>query len=229
LGWIPTLATIGVVTFALALGCWQINRAAQKRQLQILLERSSALEPLQIAASPMRREELRLRRVQAHGMFDPTRVIFLDSRVYRGNVGYEVVMPLRIGDGDVFVLVNRGWIKADPDRNRLPQVVTDPNPVMVSGIAIEPSDRVYELSDRGYEGNVWQHLRLKRYEERFKLRLQPILLLQENSVSDGLVRDWPRPDVGIERHQGYAFQWFSLAIATLILYGVFHVRKSRRR
>jgi surfeit locus 1 family protein len=31
---------------------------------------------------------------------------------------------------------------------------------------------------------------------------------------------WPRPDAGVERHRGYAFQWYSLAalIAGLTVY-----------
>jgi surfeit locus 1 family protein len=229
LGWIPTFAALAVVVATSALGCWQINRATQKQQEQLELEKSSHLGPMQLAPHPMRLDELRLHRVRVIGKFDPNRVVYLDSRVYHGVVGYQVLMPLRIGDSDQYVLVNRGWVKAEADRLRLPQIDTDPSEITVTGIAIEPVDRALDLSDRGYQGNVWQHLRLKRYEDRFSVKLQPVLLLQDNETGDGLVRDWPRPDLGIERHHGYAFQWFALAIATVVLYGVLHVRKSRRR
>jgi surfeit locus 1 family protein len=30
------------------------------------------------------------------------------------------------------------------------------------------------------------------------------------------VRDWPAPALGVERHKGYAFQWYALAAMAVI-------------
>jgi surfeit locus 1 family protein len=39
------------------------------------------------------------------------------------------------------------------------------------------------------------------------------------------LREWPRPDAGIEKHESYALQWYSLAALALILGVVFSFRK----
>ena len=50
--------------------------------------------------------------------------------------------------------------------------------------------------------------------------LQPAVVLLEPEAAEGYWRDWqPRfGGFGPERHQGYAVQWFSLAMALVILY-----------
>ncbi|MCK2095525.1 SURF1 family protein [Thauera aromatica] len=45
----------------------------------------------------------------------------------------------------------------------------------------------------------------------------PWIVLQTSPVADGLVRDWPLPAAGIERHRGYAFQWYALAALAAVL------------
>ena len=54
-------------------------------------------------------------------------------------------------------------------------------------------------------------LDLAAYRERSGLALAAWTLQQTSSAAERLVRDWPRPDAGIDRHRGYAFQWYALA------------------
>jgi surfeit locus 1 family protein len=229
LGWVPTLACILVIALTLALGRWQLDRAATKERLQDELDQSEKLAPLALTEHLAREMDLRLRTVQVVGAFDPAHVIFLDGRVNQGVVGYEVVMPLRLSEGNRHVLVNRGWVAADPDRTHLPQVVTPGGTLTVTGLVVDPPRHPFELSDRGYEGQVWPHLQFERFAARFGMEVLPILLQQKNELPDGLTRDWPRPDLGIQRHFGYAFQWFSLAVLTAVIYVILYLRKNRQR
>ena len=57
------------------------------------------------------------------------------------------------------------------------------------------------------------------------LALQPIVIEQRSAAADGLLREWPRPDSGIERHEGYALQWYSLAALAVILAFVLSFRR----
>ena len=41
-----------------------------------------------------------------------------------------------------------------------------------------------------------------------------------------LIREWAAPDLGVERHYGYAFQWFALSALILILYLIANVRRN---
>jgi surfeit locus 1 family protein len=43
-------------------------------------------------------------------------------------------------------------------------------------------------------------------------------VLQTDTASDGLLRDWPQITAGVEKNLAYAFQWFALAALQLMLY-----------
>jgi surfeit locus 1 family protein len=42
-------------------------------------------------------------------------------------------------------------------------------------------------------------------------------------ASEGLLRDWPQAGSGIEKHHGYAFQWFGLSALIALLYVWFQI------
>jgi len=54
----------------------------------------------------------------------------------------------------------------------------------------------------------------------------PGVLLLDAAEPDGYLRDWRASDFGPERHLGYAFQWFALAVTLVILYLAWSFRKS---
>jgi surfeit locus 1 family protein len=73
---------------------------------------------------------------------------------------------------------------------------------------------------------VWQNLVLARYAKWSGLKLQPIVLQQTSEADDGLLRVWGRPDTGADKHRGYAFQWYALAMTILIVYVALSFRRS---
>jgi surfeit locus 1 family protein len=54
-------------------------------------------------------------------------------------------------------------------------------------------------------------------------------LQQTSAAADGRVREWPAPAAGIDRHRGYALQWYSLAglAAGLTAWYAWHLIKLR--
>jgi cytochrome oxidase assembly protein ShyY1 len=46
-------------------------------------------------------------------------------------------------------------------------------------------------------------------------------------TSDGLARDWPMPDAGIEKHLGYMVQWYTFAAMAAGLWAWFTFRPRR--
>ncbi len=95
----------------------------------------------------------------------------------------------------------------------------------VTGLAVVPTRRFLELSDRAPEGPVWQNLTIDRYRQAFRYALQPVVIQQDSPLDDGLAREWDPPNVGVDMHYGYAFQWFALALTILVFYLVTHVRR----
>jgi len=156
-------------------------------------------------------------------------MVLLDNRILRGVAGYHVMMPLKLGEENVYVLVNRGWVAGNPDRSRLPEVRTPRETQVVRGRALVPGRRFLELSTQVAQGRVWQNLTLERYRDAVPIAIQPFMIRQENdgAPDDGLNRDWEPPDLGTDKHYGYAFQWFALATLILIFYLVTHVRRNR--
>jgi len=134
--------------------------------------------------------------------------------------GYHVVMPLRLEGSDRYVLVNRGWVARTVSRAELPAVSTPRTAVTVQGIALVPRLRTLELSADVMEGSIWQNLTIERYRSARPIAIQPFLIRQEGDAHDGLVREWEAPDFGIDKHYGYAFQWFALAATILVFYAV---------
>ena len=77
---------------------------------------------------------------------------------------------------------------------------------------------------------IRQNLDLEAFktETRFPLRTD-VTLRQTGAASEGLQRDWTAPTLGVEKHYGYAFQWFGLAALVAILYVWFQFIVPRRR
>jgi surfeit locus 1 family protein len=224
----PLLAAIAGIAAALALGDWQLDRASQKREAQARSQAMAAQPPVNVTGVEIAAGDVELRRVEARGVFDPRYAVYIDNRIHRGVPGYEVVMPLKLEGSDRYVLVNRGWVARTADRAELPRVATAQGTVTVRGIAMVPRKRTLELSDDVMEGAIWQNLTLDRYRAARPLGIQPFLIRQDDEAQDGLVREWEAPDFGIDRHYGYAFQWFALAGTILVFYAVTRYRRKRK-
>ncbi len=209
----------------LALGNWQLGRGKEKSALAELIQAASRDALIAMPVAAIRAEDIAWRRVEVRGRFAPKYTIFIDNRVLHGVVGYHVVTPLSIADSDRYVLVNRGWVAGTTARNTLPQIATPVEAVRIVGLATVPSTRYLELSTQVADGIVWQNLTLERYRAAMPIAIQQVVIQQENDLGDGLKREWTAPDLGINTHYGYAFQWFALAATLLIFYLVAHVRK----
>jgi len=164
-----------------------------------------------------------VQRIAVHGEFLPERTVLLDNKVRHQRAGYEVVAPLRLADG-IYVLVNRGWVEAPPRRDQLPEVATPSGRVRVEGIMLERLPRPLKLSGKA-SGRVRQSLDLKEFATESGLPLQAFVIEQHSALADGLLREWPRPDAGFEKHQGYSLQWYSLAALAAVLAIVLSFRR----
>lgn len=222
-----SLAAIIAVAFAVsvftAAGFWQLHRAHYKDELQARAAIAMHDAPIELAVSPVRTEDVEFHAVHVRGEWIADKTVFIDNKINDGVVGYHVVTPLHIAGGNLYVLVNRGWVAAPPLRSELPRVTTPGAVVDVSGIARAPSGRFIELSKQTEEGGrrrVWQNLTIERFQVWSGLALQPTVIFQQNAGDDTLVRVPVAPEatgLSADRHRGYALTWFGLAVVTLVL------------
>ena len=232
----PTLATIAVLALLLWLGFWQLDRAAQKRQLADEFTARMRDAPLAVTADADHRgfdpDSWRYRRVEVRGRYLGARQFLLDNRTHRGTAGYHVLTALELTPGaDSAVMVNRGWVAVGPRRDRLPALAVPPGQVKVSGIVGIPPRESFLLGASGYEQRTWprvvQVADLTEMQAAFGTRLLPFVVLLEAEGPHGYVREWtPYLGFGPDRHRAYAFQWFSLAGALVIIYLVVNSRRS---
>jgi surfeit locus 1 family protein len=218
-GWTLAAVAIACVAFV-SLGNWQSRRAAEKRDLALTLDRAAQAAPMELAPGAT---DVIHRRVAARGVFLPERTVLLDNKLRRGRPGYEVVTPLRLGNSVWHVLVNRGWIAAPASRAELPEVRTPGGEIRVDGMALE---RVpHALEPKPSSGRVRQNLDVPAYAAETGLQLLPLVLEQHSDSGDGLVREWPRPDLGFEKNESYSLQWYSFAVLAIVLWLVFSFRR----
>ena len=207
------VAALGVaITFSL--GLWQVGRAAEKTALQnakqqqadqlVLDGRSLGTE---LNEAPQRRA-LIYRRMTLKGHWLPEHTVFLDNRQMNAKPGFFVLTPIKLEGTGAVVLVQRGWAQRSfTDRTALPVLQTPEGLVEVQGHLAPWPSRLYDFG--GAEtGPIRQNLDLTAYREATGLQLLEVTLLQSGTASEGLLREWPLVASGVEKHHGYAFQWF---------------------
>ncbi len=236
--WILTVAALVVAGTTFSLGQWQLRRAAQKEALQAAVDSKGGLPALDVRsllASQRLADDIH-RPAILKGSWRAEHTVYLDNRPMSGKTGFLVVTPLVLEGSPQAILVQRGWVPRNfADRTRLPEVTTPPGIVTVEGRMAPPPSRLYEF--QGAEGGrIRQNLDLPAFRAQTGLPLLDVSLLQTGAPSEGLLREWAAPNLGVDKHYGYAFQWFGLCGLVVLLYGWFqlvlpfrtHMRGKRR-
>lgn len=226
-----TLATVLMVALTFSLGQWQMRRAAQKEALQAAIDAQKRLPSLDERALIATKNiaDVLHREAVLRGSWQAAHTVYLDNRPMDGKSGFWVVTPLLLAGSPQAVLVQRGWVPRDfTDRTRLPAVQTPEGVVTVSGRMAPPPSKLYEF-DGAVQGRIRQNLDLAAFSAETGLALLPVSLLQTGPASEGLLRNWAAPNTGVDKHHGYAFQWFALCALLVGLYVWFQLLLPRRR
>ena len=220
----PSLLTAAAIVLFVALGNWQLGRAEEKRMLAAKFGAAGpAIDWRQLPPDAPRYTRVRLR-----GQYDPAHQFLLDNRSHESVAGVEVLTPFLLDDGHA-VVVNRGWQPFGATRQDLPDVAVDSQRRTVVG-------RIDELPRPG----IWLKApaaagwpRLVQYPDMDELSRQlgrplaPHQVLLDPAVPDGYVRDWSLPGTPVDRHIGYAVQWFAFAALAGATWFVLSFRRPR--
>lgn len=227
----PAVVTAILLPCLIALGLWQLDRSRQKLEIQTANLAAAALAPITAFDQVHAADSVRFRTVSVTGSFEADGQFLLDNKISRGEAGYHVITPLRPAGSSVRVLVNRGWVPWGADRSVLPQTPVPDTEVTVTGRAVVPSSEYFELKAQTPDSltRVWQNLDIGHFAKLVDYEVQPFVVeLDENSEAGGFRRQWAAPsDDWVERHKGYAFQWFGLAITLVVINIVLWRRRVR--
>jgi surfeit locus 1 family protein len=226
------LIALAAFALAVALGNWQRGRAAEKMAVEAQWDRAEQTASRAVASGALPAAADLPLRVSLRGTFDHARSVWLDNRPLDSRPGFWVITPLQL-DGGAVVLVNRGWVARDAgDRARLPRIGQPDGEQRIEGLAVTHAPRLLELGEGGNAAAlpaIWQNLDYANYEAISGLRVAPLLVLQTSAQDDGLTRRWVRPASGVDKHRGYAFQWYALAALIAVLTVFFSARAWHRR
>ena len=226
---LPTLGVVLGLALFVYLGLWQSGKGDRLQAELTERAKRNQLGALPVGGTVMDAQALRDAPIEVNGEFEAQYQIFLDNRQHNGQPGVQVITPLRLEGSSTRILVNRGWV-AWPHglRGVLPVVATPSGVQRLTGLAFVPSTKKFLLMpDHPEASNLWSRLDMGRFSDLLKAPLQPVVLQQTSASADGLVRQWEPPEDRVAMHRGYAFQWFGMAVALLIFYGVASLRRPK--
>jgi surfeit locus 1 family protein len=207
--WVLLLLALMGVAATVALGTWQLRRAAFKEALTSQIEaqnRLPAQENIAQAAinnianntpSSAATNPLLYRKVKLRGQWLAQHTVFLDNRFMAGRAGFYVLTPLQLEANQAVVWVQRGWVQRNAqDRMLLPDVPTPAGVVQVPGSVIESVSRAYALGESGAQApvdansapatarasRIWQNL--PGVDFGAQVQLLPVAVLQTAEAID---------------------------------------------
>lgn len=213
------------VIFALVcsfLGVWQFARRAEARAEITRVEANFDRDPAPIddvlAGLDVYDESQKWMPVLLRGEYLADEQLLVRNRPLAGNPGFEILTPLLLDDGTVFV-VNRGWLPVGNEQDApdaVPEPPDGPLTVVARLTAGEPvfADRTAPEGQIATIalGEIGASIDLPTYTGAYGL-----LSTEEPSASTGALESRPQPDEG--PHLSYALQWFLFALLGFIGYG----------
>ena len=232
---LPLKINVAVFVFSLLvfallikLAVWQLDRADQKdiRLAKMAsYQQQDAMNLSRIMALKMQlkeenQEALNDLPIHLSGHFNNQQRFLLDNQVYKGRLGYRVVQLFEDKESGLTVLVNLGWVQGSIDRTFIPQFKEVEGLVSFRGNVriLEPS---IILQDQILKNEHWpqriQSIEINKISKLLEKPLVPFIVYVDNKEELGYVKNWVPIVMPPEKHLGYAFQWFSLAIAWVML------------
>jgi surfeit locus 1 family protein len=236
------LLVLAVAVTCVSLGLWQLDRLAEVRASNALLEARLAAPEADLSdllaeagvdiggsaadgsdlgdldADAI--EALTFRRVQVTGTYLADEEVLQRNREHRGQTGFHVLTPLDLGDGRT-LLVRRGWVPAELDSPPVAEAAPPEGEVVLTGILERSVDQPGfgpRDPDEGVLERVF-HADTSRLDGQVSGALLPVVLrlVDEQQVALPLGLDEPVLDEA--NHRSYAVQWFTFAILAVGTYG----------
>ena len=228
----PSVVAVPIVMLCVGLGSWQIQRLFWKERL--IAERAAAVAapPVSATGIAIAAPDMEFRHVFDQGVFLNDKEIFLGATSEGGVNGYQILTPLMEPSGRI-TFVNRGFIPAELKARAKRMAGEPPGPVRIEGLLrLPPNGRPnWFLPDNRPDMNYWFWVDLPAMAAADKLdRIAPFYIDADATPNLG---GWPKG--GVTRlvlpndHLQYAITWFSLAVAMIVIYVLFHRRDAESR
>jgi len=224
--WRITLFVLVMVPLMVGLGFWQIQRGHEKSALAQAWEQRRQQPPAPLTGlEGESAEALAYRPVEFTGRFLQDQYFLLDNRTRAGRFGQEVLGIVQIPGRSLSVIVNRGWLAADPARRTLPAVPDVPGIVTLKGYVYVAPGEPYLLAEQEV-GSRWPQIVQAVQMEKLMpavtaLTGEPVFphpVRLDPDSAGALAADWQVVNVSPAKHRAYAVQWFAMAAVLTLFY-----------
>jgi len=210
--------TLLVFSGLVKLGFWQSDRALQKEQRIETIAQLSKTQALSLEKVLSETNEINDLPITMNGEFDNEILFLLDNQTNKGQLGYRVYQVFNSGEHDV--LVNLGWVLGSISRQKMPDVQTITGKYKLSG-HVRKIEKGIMLMEQVLVKKEWplrvQQIEIDKFSTLISRQLLPFVVYLDKTVSVGYEKNWQPIVMPPEKHRAYAFQWFSLALAWILL------------
>ena len=214
----------------LALGTWQLERLAWKRDLIAMREAQLATPAALLPATAEDWRAWDFRPAIVQGEFRNDLEQLFGVAAIDGRVGHHVLTPLVRPDGGA-LLIDRGWVPADkahPAARRAGQLE---GPVRIAGtLRYRGDDRPgWFTPDNRPEQSLWYWYDLGALERKLRLPLLPVVVEADATPNPGGLPIPRRARTELpNNHLQYAITWYGLAAGLVIIWVSFGLARGRR-
>lgn len=234
--WWSVLLTIAGVLVFLRLGVWQLHRADYKDEL---LRRYAAAAGAPVQAFDAVADQPPMDvypRVRVQGRYLADRLYLLDNPKHDSLGGAEVYAPFQPSNQHKLLLVDLGFLPGN-GTDKAPQLPPLPADVQtLQGTYQPPPGTGLELGGNALaQQTQWPktsiYLDLGQVAADLHGALYPRVLALDPDRSAIYVRvhALDLSSMPPARHRAYAFQWFTFAIAAVVIFVVLHRKRRRAR
>ena len=225
---IPASLIIATLVLLISLGFWQLDRADEKRAIEDQIASANSGD-VEFVTSVEFLKDKEYYHVRLQGSYIGDKQFIYDNQIVDQISGYYVLTPFILKGASKAVLINRGFIPWSGRRDKLANVDIGEKLTEVKVQISIPIKRM-ELKVSETTGDfpvLIQALDLNKMSAIASLDFVSVVGLLSPESENGFVRQWEPYTGSIERHIGYAIQWFLMAFV-LAFIGIRLALKQRK-
>ena len=225
---IPASLIIATLVLLISLGFWQLDRADEKRAIEDQIAGANSGD-VEFVTSVEFLKDKEYYHVRLQGSYVGDKQFIYDNQIVDQISGYYVLTPLVLKGDSKAVLINRGFIPWNGRRDKLADIDIADKLTEVKVQISKPVKRM-ELEASELTGDfpvLIQALDLDEMSTIASLDFASVIGLLSPESDNGFVRQWEPYTGSIERHIGYAIQWFLMALV-LAFIGIRLALKQRK-
>ena len=226
---LPSILITATFAFLVSLGFWQLERADDKRSIEASIKQANT-GSVELIKKEEGLQSKEYYEVRLQGKYLSDKQFIYDNQIVDQVSGYYVLTPYALEGQSKAILINRGFIPWNGRRDKLADIVIGQETREIKVQISKPIKRMeLKPSEVGIQFPVLiQSIDLQDMADRAKVDFSSVIGLLDASASNGFIRKWEPYTGSIEKHIGYAIQWFLMALVLAII-GIRIAIKQRKK